>query len=63
MTEVKVAVKVTGQGQMYGTVVGIRGSALPSAAKSNNHHYQSKVIVCVPVISQRIIAWMRSISF
>ncbi len=41
------------------------GSALPSAAKSNNHHYQSKVIVCVSVISRRrrIIARMRSIGF
>ncbi len=45
--------------------VDIRGSALPSAVKSNNHHYQSKVIVCVSVISgrMRIIAWMRSIGF
>ncbi len=27
----------------------------PSAAKSNNHHYQSKVIVCVSVISGLLI--------
>ncbi len=41
----------------------IRGSALPSAAKSNRSHYQSKVIVCVSVISRRVrsIARMRSI--
>ena len=34
-------------------------------AKSNNHHYQSKVIVCVSVISRRmrIIARMQSIGF
>ncbi len=40
-------------------------SALPSAAKSNKSHYQSKVIVCVSVISwrMRIIARMRSIGF
>ena len=43
----------------------IRGSASPSAAKSSNHHYQSKVIVCVLVIVRRmqIIARMRSIGF
>ncbi len=42
-----------------------RGSALPSAAMSNNHHYQCKVIVCVSVISGhlRIIARMRLIGF
>ena len=39
--------------------VDIRGSALSSAAKSNNDHYQSKVIVCVSVISVRIIVRMR----
>ncbi len=45
--------------------VNIRGSALPSAAKSNNHHYQSKVIVCVSVMIGRmqIIARMRSMGF
>ncbi len=45
--------------------VDVRGSALPSAAKRNNHHYQAKVIVCVSVISRhmRIIARMRSITF
>ncbi len=31
-----------GQGQLSD----IRGSALPSAAKSNRSHYQSKVMVC-----------------
>ncbi len=68
----KVGVKVKGQGQGHGSrsniwraAVNIRGSALPSAAKSKNHHYQSKVIVCVSVISGRlqIIARMRSIGF
>ena len=41
----------------------IRGSALPSTAKSNRSHYQSKVFVCVSVISgcMRIIArWGQS---
>ncbi len=28
----------------------LRLSALPSAAMSNNHHYQSKVIVCVSIV-------------
>ncbi len=28
-------------------VADIRGSALPSAAKSNKSHYQSKVFVCL----------------
>ncbi len=65
-----VRVKVMGQGQrsrsnFWRTAVDIRGLALPSAAKSINHHYQSKVIVCVSVISGRlrIIAQMRSIGF
>ena len=31
--------------------VDIRGSALPSAVKSNKSHYQSKVFVCVSIIS------------
>ncbi len=50
---------------VWRTAVDIRGSALPSAAKSNNHHYQSKVIDCVSVISQhlQIIVRMRSIGF
>ena len=45
--------------------VDIRGSALPSAAKSTRSHYQSEVFVCVSVIRGRIliIAWMRSIGF
>ncbi len=40
-----------------------KGSALPSAGKSNKSHYQFKVFVCVSVISgrMRIIARMRSI--
>ncbi len=32
-------------------LVDIRGSALPSAAKSNKSHYQSKVFVCVSLTS------------
>ena len=45
--------------------VDVCGFVLPSAVKSNNHHYQSKVIVCVSVISgrMRIIARMRSAGF
>ncbi len=65
-----VRVKVTSQGQMSRSTfrcaaVDIRGSALPSAAKSNRSHYQSKVIVCVSVKSRRVrlIARMRSIGF
>ncbi len=44
--------------------VDIRGSALPSAAKSNNLHYQFKGFVCVSVISGHmwIIMWMRPIA-
>ncbi len=40
-------------------------STLPSAAKSNKSHYQSKVFVCVSVISWHmwIILQMRSIGF
>ncbi len=41
-------------------------SALPSAAKSNNPHYQSKVFVSVSVVvigRMQIIAWMQLISF
>ena len=71
---IKVKVKGWGQGQGQGhrsrsnfgcAAVDVRGSALPSAAMSNNHHYQSKVIVCVSVISGRlrIIARIRSIGF
>ena len=43
----------------------IGGSALPSAVKSNKSHYQSKVFVCVSIISGRIriIARMQSIGF
>ena len=51
--------------KVFRAAVDIRGSALPSAAMSNSHHYQSKVIVCVSVISWRlrIVARMRSIGF
>ena len=63
-------VKVTGQGQrsrstFWHAAVDIRGSALPSAAKSNRSHYQFKVFVCVSVISRRvrIIARKWSIGF
>ncbi len=66
----KVEVKVMGQGQRWRSTfwraaVDIRGSALPSAVKSNRSHYQSKVFVCVSVIiwRMRIIALMRSIGF
>ncbi len=40
-----------------------RGSALPSATKSNKSHYQFKVFVCVSVISghTQIIARMWTI--
>ena len=50
---------------MVAAPLDIRGSALPSALKSNNSHYQSEVFVCVSVISRRmrIIARMRSIGF
>ncbi len=46
-------------------VIDIRGLALPSAAKTNKSHYQSKVFVCVSLISgcMQIILWMRSIRF
>ncbi len=67
---VKVEVKVTGQGQrlrsnLWRAAVDIRGSALSSVVKSNKSYYQSKVFVCVSVISghMRIIARMRSVSF
>ncbi len=72
----KVGLKVKCQGQGHGSrskvnallwraAVDIRGSALPSAVKSNRSHYQSKVFVCVSIISRRmrIIAQMRSIGF
>ncbi len=66
----KVGVKVMGQGQrprsdFWRVAVDIRGSALPSAAKSNKSHSQSKEFVCVSVIRGhlRIIARMRSIGF
>ena len=61
-----------GQGQrsrsrlnFWRAAVDIKGSALPSAARSNKSHYQSKVFVCVSIIMGRIliIARMRSIGF
>ena len=64
----QVKVKGRGQGQRSRLIflcaaVDIRGSALPSAVKSNKNHCQSKVFVCVSIINQhmRIIARMRSI--
>ena len=70
-SRLKVGVKVKGQGQGHRSgsrsnfrraVVNNRGSALPSAAKSNKSH-QFKVYVCVSVISghMRIVTRMRSI--
>ncbi len=66
----KVGVKVMGRGQssrsnFWRAAVDIRGSALPSAAKSNKSHYQSRVFVCVSVIRGRIriITRMWSIGF
>ncbi len=57
--KVKGRVKVMGQGPMLRSIlwhaaVDIRGSALPSAVKSNKIHYRSKVFVCVSVISWRM---------
>ncbi len=53
-------VKVTGsRSNFWYAAVDIRGSALPSAAMSNNHHYQSKVIVCMSVISGHLRVTMR----
>ena len=55
----KVRIKVKGLGQGHGqrsrsnffcVAVNIRGSALPSAAKSNRSHYKCTVFVCVSVI-------------
>ncbi len=59
MSRSKVGVKVMVQGQrskliLWHTAVDIRGSALPSAAKSNKSHYQSKVFVSVSVINRRM---------
>ena len=61
----KVGVKVKGRGlrsTFWRAAVNIRGSALPSAAKSNRSHYQSKVFFCMSVISgyMQIITQMRS---
>ncbi len=54
----KVWVKLISRGSISGT-------QRSSAAKSNNHHFKFKVIVCVFVISgcRRIIARMRSMAF
>ncbi len=68
MSRSKVGVKIMGQGQrsrsnFWCAAVDIRGSALPSAAKSIRIDYQSEVFVCVSVIRGRIriIARMRSV--
>ncbi len=65
---VKVGVKVMGKGQklrsnFWRAAIDIRGSALPSTAKSIRNDCQSEVFVCVSVIRGRIriIARMRSI--
>ncbi len=60
-----VGFEIMDQGQRSRSNVNFGGSSLPSAAKSNIHNYQSKVIVCVSVICGRmlIIAQMRSIGF
>ncbi len=57
-----------GQGQgsrsnVWRAAVDIRGSALPSAAKGNKSHYQSKVFVCVSLISghMQIIANLKKV--
>ena len=45
----KVRAKVTSQrsrSMFQGAAIDIRGSALPSEAKSSSHHYQPKVFVC-----------------
>ncbi len=56
--------KVGSRSNFWRAAVDNRGSALPSAAKSNKSHYQFKVFVCVSVISgrMRIITRMRSVS-
>ena len=64
----KAAIKVKGHGSrsiFRHTAVDIWDSALPSAVKTNNSHYQSKLFVCVSIISMRmrIIAQMRLIGF
>ncbi len=56
MSRSKVRVKVMVQGQrsrsiLWEAALDIWGSALPSAAKSNKSHYQSKVFVGVSVLS------------
>ena len=56
--KVRVKVKFLARSSQY-----IRGSALPSAAMGNNHHYESKVIVCPFCGCLQIIAQMRSIGF
>ncbi len=54
---------VCNQSNFWHAAVDIRGSALPSAAKSNESYYQSEVFVFVSVIRGHIliIAHMRSI--
>ena len=51
-SKVGVKVKSWGQGHrsrsnVWRAVVDIRGSVLPSAAKSNKSHYQAKVFMCL----------------
>ncbi len=50
---------------VWRAAVDIRGSALPSAVKSNKNQNQCKVFVCLSIISgrRRIIERMRSIGF
>ena len=59
----KVMVKGRGQGQRSGSR-SILGAQL-CRVQQNRSHYQSKVIVCMSVISRRVrlIARMRSIGF
>ncbi len=54
-----------GHGSRSKVKVDIRGSVLPSAAKSNKSHYQSKLFVCMSVIRGHIrrIARMRLSAF
>ena len=57
-------VKGLGQGQghesrsrsiFWCAAVDIRVSALPSAVKRNKNHYQSKMFVCVSIISNSLL--------
>ncbi len=58
LTSLLLCFKVKGQGSrsiFWRAAVNIRGSILPSAVKSNNSQYQSKVFVCVSVISGHML--------